>query len=221
MNGAQDLGGMMGFGPIAPERDEPVFHAEWERRAFALTLAAGFTGQWNIDVGRSARESMPPARYLASSYYQIWLDALERMLLARGMITSQELAAGRALQPARPEIRATPASEVPALLLRGGPSLRASEAAPRFVPGQRVRARIVNPAHHTRLPRYLRGRTGVIAHCHGVHVFPDSNAQGLGEAPQPLYTVRFAATEVWGEDTTAESVCADLWESYLELAPAR
>lgn len=215
MNGAQDLGGMMGFGAVRPERDEPVFHADWERHAFALTLAAGFTGQWNIDAARSARESIPPARYLASSYYEIWLDALERMLLARNMISADELAAGRALAPARQGIRAVPASEVPALLLRGGPSARPALQPARFAPGEAVRARVLHPTHHTRLPRYLRGKRGVILREHGAHVFPDAHAQGMGESPQWLYTVRFEASEVWGPDTTAASVCADLWESYL------
>ena len=65
MNGAQDLGGMHGFGPVIPEADEPAFHAEWERRVFALTLAMGATGSWTLDESRGARESMAPPRYLA------------------------------------------------------------------------------------------------------------------------------------------------------------
>lgn len=216
MNGAQDLGGMMGFGPVRPEVDEPVFHAPWERRAFALTLAAGFTGQWNIDAARAARESMPPARYLASSYYEIWLDALERMLVDRGMVDADELSAGRSLRPAKPGIRAVPASAVPQVLVRGGPTERPAGSPARFGVGDAVRAQVMNPVHHTRLPRYLRGRRGVVERVHGVHVFPDASARGLGESPQWLYAVRFDAAEVWGPDTTAGTLCADLWESYLD-----
>ncbi|MEN9317407.1 MAG: nitrile hydratase subunit beta [Pseudomonadota bacterium] len=217
MNGPQDLGGMMGFGPVLPEADEPVFHAEWERRAFAITVAAGFTGQWNIDRARAARESLPPARYLASSYYEIWFEALRNLLVEKGMIGEEELASGRVQLPPKPGIRAMPAAEVPTVLARGGPSERAAERPARFAVGDRVRARVMHPAHHTRLPRYLRGKRGVIESLHGAHVFPDAHARGLGEAPQWLYTVRFEASEVWGADTTADSLCADCWEPYLEV----
>jgi nitrile hydratase len=218
MNGAQDLGGMMGFGPVEPEAHEPAFHAPWERRVFALTLAAGFTGQWNIDMARSARESLPPAKYLSSSYYEIWLQGLERLLVDRGMLTAQEVAAGRSLAPARTDLRAVAADAVPATLARGGPSEREAGAPARFSVGDAVRTLEMNPAHHTRLPRYVRGKVGRIVALRGAHVFPDTNARGLGEQPQWLYTVRFDAHELWGPDTTASSVCTDCWEPYL--APA-
>lgn len=218
MNGAQDLGGMMGFGPVLPEADEPPFHAEWERRAFAVTLAMGFTGRWNIDMARHARESLPPAKYLSSSYYEIWLEGLVKLLLERGLVTSEELAAGRSLAPAVEGVAALPASGVAAALARGGPSERAAAAPARFVPGDWVRARVIHPQHHTRLPRYLRGKAGRVVAVHGAHVFPDSNAQGAGECPQWLYCVRFEGAEVWGPETTASSICADCWESYLELS---
>jgi nitrile hydratase beta subunit len=218
MNGAQDLGGMMGFGPVEPEAHEPAFHAPWERRVFALTLAAGFTGQWNIDMARSARESLPPAKYLSSSYYEIWLEGLERLLVDRGMLTAQEVAAGRSLAPARTDLRAVAADMVPATLARGGPSERAAGAPARFTVGDAVRTLEMNPVHHTRLPRYVRGKVGRIVALRGAHVFPDTNARGLGEQPQWLYTVRFDAHELWGPDTTASSVCTDCWEPYL--APA-
>jgi nitrile hydratase subunit beta len=79
MNGAQDMGGKHGFGPVKPELNEPVFHNEWEKRAFALTLAMGMPGGWNIEMSRFARENRPPAEYLSMSYYQIWFAALEHM----------------------------------------------------------------------------------------------------------------------------------------------
>jgi nitrile hydratase len=93
MNGAHDLGGMHGLGPIDPEKDEPVFHAEWERRCFAITLAAGFLGQWNIDMGRYARERMHPAEYLSTSYYEHWLHGLQLLLVEKGLLTEEEIAA--------------------------------------------------------------------------------------------------------------------------------
>lgn len=216
MNGAQDLGGMMGFGPVRPESDEPPFHAEWEAKALALTLAAGYTGQWNIDASRSARESLPPARYLSSSYYEIWLAGLERLLVDRGLVTPEELAAGRSMGPSKPGITALAPADVPAMLARGGPTQRPAPGPARFAPGDRVRARVMHPAHHTRLPRYLRGKRGTVVALHGAHVFPDTNARFLGEQPQWLYTVRFDAAELWGEDTTASSVCAECWEPYLD-----
>ena len=216
MNGAQDLGGMMGFGPVVPEANEPVFHAQWERRAFALTMAAGFTGQWNIDMSRSVRESLSPAQYLSSSYYEIWFEGLKRLLVDRALLSADELAAARPLGPARPQVRVLAADKVAEALARGGPSERAAPAPARFAQGDAVRTLEMNPVHHTRLPRYVRGKSGRIVALHGAHVFPDTNAHGLGEQPQWLYTVRFEARELWGADTTAASVFVNCWEPYLE-----
>ncbi len=225
MNGAQDLGGAMGFGAVVPEHDEEIFHAAWERHAFAITLAAGFTGQWNIDMARSARESLPPAQYLASSYYEIWFEGLQRLLIARGMIGEQELRAalagqlpGEALgvRSAEAAARRVAAKDVAAVLAKGGPTERPAEQAARFQIGDAVRTVVIHPAHHTRLPRYVRGKRGRILATHGAHVFPDTNAQGLGEHPCWLYTVQFDAHELWGPDTTASSVCVDCWEPYLQ-----
>jgi nitrile hydratase len=217
MNGAQDMGGMMGFGPVAPEKDEPVFHAEWEKRAFALTLAMAAPGGWNIDQSRAARESLHPAQYLAKSYYDIWLAGLEKLMAERGLVTPDEVAAGKSLHAPKPVPRVLAPENVASTLLKGGPSGRPAAAPQRFQAGQRVRARNMHPAGHTRLPRYVRGRVGSITHVHGAHVLPDSNAAGFGESPQWLYTVRFTARELWGEaaDPTG-SVSVDAWESYLE-----
>ncbi len=215
MNGAQDLGGMMGFGPVQPEADEPVFHAEWERRAFAITLASGFCGQWNIDMARSARESLPPAQYLASSYYEIWFEGLRRLLVSRGMLGADELESGSPLHAALPGIRATPRDRVAAVLARGGPTERAAIAPARFAVGQSVRTRNLNPTGHTRLPRYARDKIGTVVALHGTHVFPDTNARGEGESPQWLYTVAFSGKALWGEQSSADSVRVDCWESYL------
>lgn len=217
MNGPHDLGGAQGFGPVHPEPGEPPFHAAWERRAFACTLAMGATRRWTLDESRFARESIRPVRYLASSYYEIWLLALEDLLLAKGLVSREELAAGRSAGPAQPLVRLA-GPEVGAVLARGGPTERPPHApGPRYAVGMRVRTRSMNPAGHTRLPRYARGRQGTVIASHGRHVFPDTNAAGAGEHPQWLYTVRFDATELWGAgDTTASSVCIDCWEPYLE-----
>jgi nitrile hydratase subunit beta len=217
VNGAQDLGGMMGFGPIGPEPDEPWFHAEWERRAFGVTLAMGFTGTWNLDMTRHARESLPPAEYLAASYYEIWTKGLERLLVETGLVTPEELATGRALTEPAPLRRVLKAADVPAVLAGGGPANRPPEQLARFAVGDRVITRNLHPKGHTRLPRYARDKEGLVELVHGVYVFPDTNAHGRGENPQWLYTVRFSGRELWGEaaDPTL-AVSIDAWESYLE-----
>jgi nitrile hydratase beta subunit len=197
VNGAHDMGGVHGFGPVEPEPDEPAFHAEWERRVFALTLAMGAPGGWNIDMSRFAREDRPPAEYLGMTYYEIWLAGLERLLAERGVLE-------------RPPARVLAAADVPAALARGGPVERPAPRAARFACGSRVRARVMDPRGHTRLPRYARGRVGVVERVHGCHVFPDSNAAGRGEDPQWLYSVRF--------DESGFSVSIDAFEPYLEPA---
>jgi nitrile hydratase len=216
VNGAQDLGGQHGFGPVAPEVDEPLFHAAWEKRAMALSLAMGATGSWTLDTFRHARERMPPADYLSASYYEIWMAGLERLLVEQGLATAEEIAAGRALGPGKALKRVLRAADVPAVLARGGPTARPPTVPARFAVGDAVTTRLANPAGHTRLPRYLRGRAGVIERVQGVHVFPDSNAHGAGEAPTWLYAVRFAAEDLWGADAEpATAIVADLFEPYL------
>lgn len=219
MNGAQDLGGMHGFGPVEPETNEPVFHAEWEKRAFALTLAMAMPGQWNIDMSRFARENRPPGEYLAMSYYQIWFAALETMLKERALMADDEIAAGHSLRAPKKVARILSPADVAQVLYRGAPTERATKSAAKFKTGDRVRAKTINPVTHTRLPRYVRGRVGAIERVIGCHVFPDSNALGAGENPQWLYTVCFDGRELWGADgdpTVAVSV--DAWEPYLERA---
>ena len=197
MNGAHDMGGAHGFGPVEAEADEPWFHAEWERRVFAMVLAMGAGGKWNIDASRFARENRPPAEYLDMTYYELWLAGLERLLAERGY----------------PD-RVLAADEVAPMLARGGPASRDSDRPARFAVGDRVRTRNTHPHTHTRLPRYARDKVGVVELVHGTHVFPDSNAQFAGEDPQWLYTVRFTARELWGRDTL-DSVTIDAFEPYL------
>ncbi|MGH6908127.1 MAG: nitrile hydratase subunit beta [Aestuariivirga sp.] len=217
MNGPQDMGGQMGFGPVMPETDEPVFHADWERRIMAFTVAMGATGSWNIDMSRHAREKIPSLTYWSSSYYEIWFEGLKQLLTERGLLTQAEIASGRMQVPAKPVKRVLKAEEVPAMLAKGGPANRRSNAEARFRQGDQVRARNINPESHTRLPRYARGKMGEIVLVHGTHVFPDSTAHGLGEDPQWLYTVRFSARELWGKDNP-DHVHIDMWEPYLESA---
>ncbi len=218
MNGPHDLGGKMGFGAVAPETDEPLFHAGWEARALGIVLACGALGRWSLDESRHARESLPPAVYYSSSYYEIWCRALEILLQRHGLVTADELARGTAA-PADPDPKRLPAERVAAILARGAPCDRPVAGVPRFAPGESVRCRNAHPRSHTRLPTYLTGRSGVVESVHGGFVLPDSNAHGKGETPQRLYTVVFDAAEVWGADSEPGlTLSADLWESYLESA---
>lgn len=216
MDGAHDMGGTQGFGPVRPEPNEPVFHAEWERRMMALTLAMAKPGQWNIDMARFARENRSPPDYLNRSYYEVWLAGLERLMADRGLVAPEEIATGEVKLPRR-DVPVLKAGEVEAMLRRGGPSLRATSQPARFAVGDRVRAKVMAPVTHTRLPRYVRGHVGTVELLHGTHVFPDSNAMGHGEAPQWLYTVAFDGRELWGDDgDPAVAISVDAWESYLE-----
>ncbi|HEY3719803.1 MAG TPA: nitrile hydratase subunit beta [Roseiarcus sp.] len=219
MNGAQDLGGMMGFGAIAPETDEPVFHHEWEKRALAATLSASACGLWNIDVGRHARETLPPPAYLTKSYYDIWTSGLEKLVLRTGMISEAEMHAGKILTPARTVPRKLAAADVAGALAKGTRYDRPASTAALFVVGETIRTRVMNPTTHTRLPRYARGKRGVVEAVRGCFVFPDANAHGGGEDPRWLYTVHFSAAELWGASADPSlEVSIDAWEPYLERA---
>jgi nitrile hydratase len=201
---------MQSFGPVLPEPDEPPFHADWERRTLALTLAMGALGLWNIDQMRHVRESLPPAQYLSSSYYQIWQQGLENAVEQLG------------LRERVPEgVGARSAEELIGIVSARGSYERPVDRGPRYEVGQQVRARDLNPVGHTRLPRYARGRVGTVAAVRGAHVFPDRNAVPLGQRPDPepewLYTVDFAGRELWGEDADPTlTVSVDAWEPYLQ-----
>lgn len=217
MNGPHDLGGLHGFGPVAPEPGEPYFHAEWEKRALGVTLSCGAFGAWSIDESRHARESIPPATYLSASYYEIWIRALETLLERHGFVSVAELAEGRMLEKGAEPKRVLKAEMVPAVLTRGGPCDRPLDTAPRFAAGARVRTRNLNPPTHTRLPRYARDKVGVVEAVQGAFVFPDDSAHGRGENPQWVYTVVFDGAEIWGEGAEPGlTVSIDAWESYLE-----
>jgi nitrile hydratase len=219
MNGVHDMGGVHGLGPIETQIDEPVFHARWEARVLALTLAVGAWGKWTIDASRHQRELIPGADYLAMSYYEKWLAGLIELMIKTKLVTPAEVETARPSLGARPATPPLTAEGVPAALMHGGPASRDAPAPRRFAVGDRVRARNFNPVGHTRLPRYARGRWGVIERDHGVHVLPDTNAHALGECPQRLYGVRFPARELWGEGAhRGDTVHLDLWDSYLDPA---
>jgi nitrile hydratase subunit beta len=203
---------------VQPEPEGELFHAAWEPRVLALQLAMGASGLWNIDMSRAARETL--ADYRELSYYQIWLEGLEQLLLQSGAVRADEIAQGRSMQAALPAPSALRADQVAAMLARGAPTARPPRGPSRYSPGQWVRTAADAPRHHTRLPGYARGKRGMIERVHGAHVFADAHARGLGEQPQWLYTVVFDETELWGANTPRRqsTVSVDAWEPYLEPA---
>lgn len=216
MNGGADLGGMMGFGPVIEEENEPVFHEPWKARAMGMVVALGACGQWNLDMSRSARESLPPADYLRANYYYIWLEAAVNLMKERGMITEEEIEAVKSLNPPVEVKRRLEAKDVQAVLFAGGPADRPEEGTPKFSVGDTVTTINNHPATHTRMARCARDKVGEVTKIHGFHVLPDSNAQGLGENPEWLYQVTFTSRDLWGEQgNDIDTISLDLWESYL------
>ena len=217
MNGVHDLGGIQNMGPIEYEKDEPVFHARWEGRTYALSRALRALGKWNLDTDRYGLEVLPPADYLRMSYYERWAVRLFEQVVKFGLVTKREMENGK---PEPGSAKATPAltaSMSSRFLTRDIPSSNDPKAPPLFKVGQRVRARNINPTHHTRLPRYSRGKIGTIERDHGVYSFPDTNAHFQGQKRQHVYSVRFAARELWGESASPRDfIYIDMWDDYLE-----
>jgi nitrile hydratase beta subunit len=217
MNGVHDMGGMHGMGPIQYETNELVFHDPWEARVFALNRAVRAWGKWTTDASRHAVELIPAPEYLRMSYYEQRLHALIELMVKSELVTRAEVESGK---PAPGSPKATPAlvaSAVPATVAKGKPASREIPVEARFTVGQPVRACNLHPTGHTRLPRYARGKVGTIHRDHGVHVFPDTNAHSLGENPQHLYSVRFAARELWGDEASErDAVYIDMWEGYIQ-----
>lgn len=222
MNGIHDMGGMHGMGPVLPEPQatEPVFHEVWEGRVYAITRAIGAWRKWNIDTGRYHIELIPPAEYLRMSYYEKWFTRMVALLIKTGLVTAEEVAAGKAVAGSKKETPALRPEAVPGVALnRNIPASTDPSIPPKFSKGQRVRTRNMQPLGHTRLPRYARGKTGEIDRDHGVHNLPDTNAHGQGPKRQHVYAVRFSARELWGPEASANDfVYLDLWDDYLERA---
>ena len=227
MTRIHDMGGRFGDGPVPRETDESrTFAKDWHGRALALTVAAGALGKWNIDASRHMRECLPPVDYARFGYYEKWLAGLANLLVEHGIASAAEIAAGRSAGPAADDLaaRRLDAARVEPALRSGGPSARHSLAGPAFAIGARVRTSAiagnrVQNGGHTRLPTYAAGRIGTVVLHHGAHVFPDSNAHFQGEAPQHLYTVSFAAGDLWQHaESPHDEVRLDLWEDYLEPA---
>jgi nitrile hydratase beta subunit len=203
-----DLGGQDVRERIVMEPEGELFHAPWEPRVMALVVAMGPTGLTNIDMNRAARETLPDYREL--SYYEIWLAALEKLLLQRGAL-------GRTPPAPLEVMHAASAGQV---LARSTGYSRTPPHPARYSVGDKVRTAAVVPTHHTRLPAYARGKSGIIERIHGAHVFPDTNARELGECPQWLYTVAFEAKELWGAQHAEQrsTISVDAFEPYLEPA---
>ncbi len=208
MNGIHDMGGMHGFGPVTVEPNEPVFHARWEARVLALNLSPtlGAARRRVAASGRKQIERLPPADYLRSSYYEKWLEMLIATSIESGAVTPQEIGPGAILPP-------------PSVLPPAPAADAAPPRTPAFTLGDRVQAKNLHPTYHTRMPRYVRGHSGIISASHGTAVFDDSRAHGAGDALQPLYTVCFTARELWGpQGHPSDSIHVELWEDHLEPA---
>lgn len=222
MSLVHDMGGRFGDGPVIPEDESVVFHADWHPRALAIVLASGSLGKWNIDVSRHARECLSPKDYTAFSYYEKWMGGLAALLVDTGVLTREELAGQTDDQISELATKKLTADQVAGVLARGGPAERESNVTPLFEIGDSVQTRriaenVLVSGGHTRLPTYAAGATGRIMRYHGTHVLPDSNAHGLGEAPEPLYAVVFPASELWQHpEHPRDEVVLDLWQSYLE-----
>ena len=213
MNGIHDMGGMQDMGPIVREQHEPTFHAGWEGRVYALSRVLRTRGGlWNLDAFRHAIETIAPPDYLRMTYYERWFAWMVPTVVAAGDATQAEIEAGA---PAPGSPRKAPfvtADAVPSMVALRGSARRDVPIAPRFKAGD-------HPTGHTRLPRYVRGKSGRVVVDRGVFVFPDTNAHLQGEKPQHLYSVRFAARELWGERASArDTVHLDMWDDYLERA---
>jgi nitrile hydratase len=214
MDGAHDLGGMHGFGAIDRSQEAHFAHP-WEERVFRLTLACGMLGRWNLDQSRFARERMDPAHYLSSTYYEHWLHGLESLLLESGLVSPEEMESGQAEGEGTCE--PVPVERIAGLLRQGGPTRMKPAGPPRFGVGDRVTIVNEHPRHHTRMPRYIRGRSGEIISHHGAHVFPDVHADSGERVPQHLYGVRFSGESLWGASSCEPRtvVCVDVFEPYI------
>ncbi len=225
MNGMHDMGGMQGFGPVIYEEDEPVFHAPWEGRMYGIMRAIGRHQIYAPHGFRFALENIDSAVYLASSYYERWLIAMEKALIEKKLLSAEDLDEKTEFFRSHPEASLPRRDDPHSLellmntMFARQPLHQEVGVEPQFKVGGLVKARNINPAGHTRLPRYVRGKKGVIARYYGVHDFQDTSAEGSRSGPQPVYNVRFEGRELWGDSAEQnQSLYVDMWESYLERA---
>lgn len=229
MNGIHDVGGMDGFGPIEPEVNEPVFHERWEGRVRAMNALLGRKLRIiQADESRHGIERIHPVYYLTSSYYQKWLLRMESMLIEKGNLTKEEVekrTAELAAEPVRPEMEPyrmlmpkIPSTERRAVIDTPSGSTRKGEPIqPRFGAGDVVQVKAIAPLGHTRVPRYVRGRTGVVTEVLKSYALPDVKAHNDVDLYQPVYRVCFEAQELWGKDASPkDKLYIEMWEDYLE-----
>jgi nitrile hydratase beta subunit len=228
VNGVHDAGGVQSFGRVPRPRNEPVFHAPWEGRVEAMTMVVLMGGHLGGGgVLRYAIESLPPLRYLQDSYFERHLDGLEAALVQRALLDPAEirdrveqLVSLGGGEPPGSAGGAHPASTPGSSAHGGEPGNRRSvDQPPRFEVGDEIIARNIHPRGHTRLPRYVRGRRGTVTRIHPAAVFPDTDAHGMGENPQYVYTVSFDGLDLWGDSADSNlKLQLGLWENYLEEA---
>ena len=219
MSKAHDMGGRLDSRRIDITSSDVKFKADWEKEVFAITLALGFSSLWNLDRSRYARESLEPKDYLQFGYFEKWLAGLINLLGENGIIKDGTESEDNFKKSS---FRVLEAKNVKKLLHMGGPTKRASTTEKSFNLGETVSVRANNSntkieKGHTRLPDYVKGRTGKVIAYHGSHVFPDANAHFLGESPEALYSIEFKSQDLWGRcEHIEDTVVVDLWESYLE-----
>jgi len=217
MDGVHDMGGMDNFGPIIREENEPAFHHEWERKVFTHMIALMGSGYFSVDEVRRYTEQIPPIQYLASSYYEKWLESLISILVDKNVITAEEMESGKSLRTDGTALPPLPKEGAEFVTSNPVPAFQELDQAPKFVVGDKITTKVMHPETFTRLPRYARGKQGTIEKTYGAFLFPDSNAYGIEEAPQYNYSVRFSARELWGEDAPPkDALYIDLFESYME-----
>ena len=197
---------MQGFGPVGHSPAEPAFPHRWEALARALTVVVSGATEASGGEFRHSIERMDPGHYLTSSYYEHWLTGAATLAVEHGLVTRSELEASAGGRfPLSGPVLAPPVADA-------GPDV----GEPRFGPGDRVRVRDWHPPGHTRCPRYVRGKAGVVVRVDGIESVPDIEAHGAARRHEPTYSVKFDAADLWGDGQRGVSVHADLWDSYLE-----
>ncbi|HYQ71235.1 MAG TPA: nitrile hydratase subunit beta [Gammaproteobacteria bacterium] len=217
MNGIHDLAGMENLGPIDIEKDEPVFHEDWERHIFAITMATMGSGYFKTDEVRRETELMPPADYLRARYYEKWLFSFENLMLEKDVLTLEELESGKSLREEGGfKLPPVPLEGMQYAMHNPVPASLDVDVPQNFQVGDHILAKNINPPYHTRLPRYIRGKHGVIVQHHGVFLLPDTNAYGGPDKPQHCYNVKFSFNELWGDETSHNDfIYIDLFDEYM------